>query len=346
MYVKLNAEGARDRDHAVEKDEQAFRVVVVGDSYAAGFEVELEQTFWSVMERELEACPALDGRSPEVINISKRGYGSAEELLALRQFGFKYAPDWVVLAFLTDNDFRNNSRALKDSNRPYFVREGGALVLDESYADSASFRRWSGWQGDLWYGVLRHSRLAQLIRHTRRQIKVFAEMAALQEAAEARGDAGEHGEGEGGRIGLDDEIYLDPTDPAWRLAWQATEDIIVLMRDEVVEAGASFLLMTLSNAIQVNPAPQVRSAYEERIGSTDLLLPDRRLEAFAADARIPMLSVAAELRAWAEANDTCVHGFQEPWLRQGHWNVEGHRLAGEALARDLCARLDKNGPSD
>ncbi len=327
-YLKLNAEGIRDIDHAVAKPANTLRVVVVGDSYVAAFEVELEEAFWSVMERNLATCPALGDRSVEVINISKRGYGTVEELLALRRFGFKYDPDHVVLAFLTGNDFRNNSRALKESNRPYFDRDGDSLRLDESYADSDDFKRWTGWQGNLWYGVLRHSRFLQAIRQARRQIKAI--LAARETQAIV----------EGGQLGLDDEIYLETDDPAWASAWQTTQDIIRLMRDEVRSSGAEFLLMTLSNGIQVNPDRAKREAYAARIGSSDLFLPDRRLEQFAAREKIRSLMMAPVLRRWAEANQTCVHGFREPWLCQGHWNVDGHRVAGQELARVLCERLE------
>ncbi len=96
VYVRLNGEGVHDVDHAVEKPSDVFRIVVAGDSYAAAFEVEQEQAFWSVMERELASCAAFVDRSVEVINISNRGFGTVEELLALRRFGFKYQPDYVV----------------------------------------------------------------------------------------------------------------------------------------------------------------------------------------------------------------------------------------------------------
>jgi hypothetical protein len=327
-YVKLNAEGIRDIDHAVAKPAEALRIVVVGDSYVAAFEVEMEEAFWSVMERELARCPALGARTVEVINISKRGYGTVEELLALRRFGFKYDPDYVVLAFLTGNDFRNNSRALKASDRPYFDRDGESLRLDESYAESARFRRWTGWQGDLWYGLLRHSRFLQSIRQARRQIKAILDARGTKAAVE------------GGQLGLDDEIYLDTNDPAWQSAWQTTEDVIRLMRDEVHASGSQFMLMTLSNGIQVNPDRSERDAYAARIGSNDLFLPDRRLSEFAASEQIPSLMMAPILRRWAEANETYVHGFQEPWLCQGHWNVDGHRVAGQELAQALCDQIE------
>jgi hypothetical protein len=340
-WVTLNAEGARDRDHPVAKPPNTIRIIVVGDSYAAAFQVDMEDAFWAVAERELESCSALDGRTVEMINISKSGYGTAEELLALRRFGWKYDPDWVVLAFLTGNDFRNNSRALKSSDRPYFVLEEGSndLRLDESYAEQKSFERWAGWQGDLWYGSVRASRILQLARHLRRQIKVrieFAETAAARAEREATN--------EGAELGLDEAVYLEPLDPDWQSAWRTTEAVIRLMRSETQDAGAEFLLMTLSNAIQVNPDATLREAYAERIGTSDLFWPDRRLRALGEAANFPVVTLAPILRDWAEEQGKCVHGFEDPWTCKGHWNQSGHRVAGAQLAARLCEEITANHP--
>jgi len=175
-WVKLNTQGARDVDREIAKPGDTLRIVVVGDSYTDAFEVEREQTFPAVAERRLGECRALAARSVEMINLGRRGYGTTEELLALRRFGFAYDPDWVVLAFLTGNDFRNNSRALRNSERPFHVYDArDTLVLDESYMESTDFRRWTGWQGDAWYGLLDRSRLFQLLRHLARRIEVLVE---------------------------------------------------------------------------------------------------------------------------------------------------------------------------
>jgi hypothetical protein len=171
-----------------------------------------------------------------------------------------------------------------------------------------------------------------MLRHLRRQLKALAE----QE---------ERGQGAGGEVGLDDRIYLEPRDPDWRSAWEVSEGVIRLMRDEVEERGSRFLLMTLSNAIQVNPDRALRERYAARIGARDLFYPDRRLAAFAREEGIASLVLAPKLRAWAEEHQTCVHGFQEPWLCQGHWNAHGHRVAGEILADRLCRELGAARPS-
>ncbi|MBK7950077.1 MAG: SGNH/GDSL hydrolase family protein [Deltaproteobacteria bacterium] len=331
QYVELNAEGARDVDHAVAKPEGVHRVVVLGDSYAAAYEVEREQAFWAVAERALAACPALDGRRVEMINLSKRGFGTAEELLVWRKLGAKYAPDQVVLAFYTGNDFRNNSPDLKASGRPYFRIEGGGLVLDESYAEDPAYQRWVGWPGDLWYGLVRHVRLVQVVRHVRRQVK------ALLETREAQRKAGEGGAG--AEAGIDEAIYREPEAPAWESAWTTSERLVGAMRDEVEATGARFVFMTLSTSAQVHPDAAMREATAKRLGVPDLLYPERRFEAFARAQGIHWLSPIPELARAAESSGECVHGFPGPWPCAGHWNATGHRIAGEVLARELCDAL-------
>ena len=69
QWVRLNAEGARDRDHAVAKPPDTLRIVVVGDSYTSAFHVPLEATFWSVAERRLADCDARRGREIELIAL-------------------------------------------------------------------------------------------------------------------------------------------------------------------------------------------------------------------------------------------------------------------------------------
>src|SRR5438067_1886482 len=57
VYVKINCDGLRDREHAKQKPPGTFRIAVVGDSYAEALQVPLEDAFWSVMEKQLQACP-------------------------------------------------------------------------------------------------------------------------------------------------------------------------------------------------------------------------------------------------------------------------------------------------
>lgn len=51
---------------------------------------------------------------------------------------------------------------------------------------------------------------------------------------------------------------------------------------------------------------------------------------------IPVFVLAPELQTYAELNEVFLHGFGEK-LGSGHWNVAGHRVAGEFLAQKICA---------
>src|SRR2546423_4830587 len=92
-FVRINSEGLRDREHSKQKPPNTFRIAVLGDSYAEAFQVEQDAAFWSVLERRLNDCSVLEGRKVEVINFGVSGYGTAQELLTLRERVWDYSPD-------------------------------------------------------------------------------------------------------------------------------------------------------------------------------------------------------------------------------------------------------------
>ena len=78
----INAQGMRsERDFDYKKPEGVRRIVCLGDSFTAGYEVQQEETFASVMERELSGR----GQRVEVLNAGVSGFSTAEELLYLER---------------------------------------------------------------------------------------------------------------------------------------------------------------------------------------------------------------------------------------------------------------------
>ena len=56
VAFRINGQGMRaDRDYSYEKAPGELRIVSLGDSFTVGYEVEFEQCFSSVLERELQA---------------------------------------------------------------------------------------------------------------------------------------------------------------------------------------------------------------------------------------------------------------------------------------------------
>ncbi len=107
VQFRINSQGMRaDVDYAYEKPAGKLRILSLGDSFTAGYEVEVEDCFSSVLERELIA----KGYDVEVLNAGVSGYSTAEECLYLERELLKYDPDVVLVSYYT-NDPRDNFRS-------------------------------------------------------------------------------------------------------------------------------------------------------------------------------------------------------------------------------------------
>ena len=329
-YVRTNSEGLRDREHSKAKPANTVRIAVLGDSYTEARQVPVEAAFWAVLERDLKRCKSLVGLDVEVINFGVSGYGTAQELITLRQRVWPYSPDIVILAFLTGNDVQDNSRELvADPKKPYFVYKDGVLTLDISFRDSAIYRASQTAIAQLGNWLTDYSRVLQLVYQGKNRL--------MRIVLYPRPSSDAHGE-----AGLQDGVYFEPTSSLWREAWRVTEGLIVLMHNEVAQKGADFLLVTLSNGIQVHPDRSVRTRFMERMNITDLFYPDHRIKALGEREGFPALNLAPNLQAYAERHKVFLHGF-EPNPGGGHWNKEGHRLAGKAIADKLCQDVVAKG---
>jgi GDSL-like lipase/acylhydrolase family protein len=102
-----NGAGFRDtRDFPYQKPPGTVRVLVLGDSHTQGYEARQDHTFSAILERYLRQR----GVQAEVINTGVSGFSTAEELLLLENEGYRYQPDYVVLALFA-NDYEDNVKA-------------------------------------------------------------------------------------------------------------------------------------------------------------------------------------------------------------------------------------------
>jgi len=364
-YVRINSDGLRDREHAKGKPANTLRVAVVGDSYAEAFQVAREKAFWSVLETRLKDCPALKGREAEVINFGVSGYGTAQELLTLREKVWGYSPDVVLLALTTNNDVLDNSRALKLTEEiPYFRLDGDRLTLDDSFRSTAAFRLRNSALNRLGRWLRARLRFVQAIHEGQRAIKsrldAWRERRRLAKEGEKNGEGGEKatvtaqtntpapaGDVPADELGTANVIYREPPDETWRDAWLLTERLLAEMNSEVKSHGAHFYVVTLSNGIQVFPDPAAREAFARRVGAADLFYAERRFRSLGEREGFPVYNLAPDLQAYADRHKVFLHGFGAQ-RGNGHWNEEGHRVAGEMLAEKLCDWLtrDRETPQD
>ena len=351
-YIRINSDGLRDREHSIAKPQNTIRIAVLGDSYPEALSVPEHEAFWSVIEKQLQACGALAGKQVEVINFGVSGYGTAQELLTFREDVWKYSPDVVLLAMTTNNDISDNSRALKKTDEiPYFNYQQNGLVFDDSFKTTRSFvwrqkriSRIGRWFRD-------HSRLVQATIEGHHALKVRsaawrnektenknAKAEATSPVEQGQSKQTEEQLSRADELGVDNLIYLEPGNAEWNEAWRVTEGLIKTMRDEVRTRGAQFVVVTLSNGIQVVPNPQVREAFMKRLGIADMFYPDNRIKTFCDRETIAVITLAPDLQRVAENNKVFLHGFGAN-IGNGHWNPVGHRAAGELIAKKLCQEV-------
>lgn len=333
-YVKINSHGFRDREHAIAKPSDTFRIAILGDSYAEAFQVPLEKTFWSIMEQRINQCPQRPRSRVEVLNFGISGFSTTRELILLQKRVWQYSPDVVVLLFTTGNDVRDNSRELsKYANLPlpYFVLRDGELTLDNSLLDaknrSFTFRLQQSFIGKSFHWLQNHLRLLGLIYTVREAYQSFS--ISSNDHTQKQGSASL------GEPGLDSEVYRQAVRQDWAEAWKISERLIVRMRDEVAAKQAKFLLVTGSMGIQVNPDSTMRQAYMNRLGVRSLYYPEQRIKALGDQEGFKVLNLAPVLEEYASRNKVFLHGVGES-MGRGHWNETGHRLAGELIAQEIC----------
>ena len=334
-FIEINSDGLRDNEYSLVKPADTFRIAVLGDSFAEALQVTAKKTFWSVMERELNSCISFAGKNVEVINFGVSGYGTAQELLILRHQAQKYDPDLIVLAFLTGNDICNNSKALSpDKMRPFFVYRDGILELDLSFRNLPQYVSGQSWVKRNMRSASTHLYFVQLLYELKLKWEANSQSVSRQSAQnEQRSDQDKRLVHE---PGLNMQVYQEVPSPDWENAWKITEDLIIMMSDEVEKMGAGFLVVTLSNGIQVHPDPSVRRAFMDGAGINNLFYPDERIRKVCTDAGISVLTLAQLFQAYAEKNDVCLHGFTNGTMCGGHWNEEGHLYAGRLIADEIC----------
>lgn len=335
-YVKISPDGWRDRVHQLQKPQDTFRLAVLGDSYVAALQVAQEKTFWAITEQKLGQCPALGGKKLEVLSFGMDGAGTGDELLTYRKHAQRYAPDMVLAAFLTGNDLRNNSAKLESEKlRPFFHLENGLLVEDNSFRDSTYFKTRSGGAMNAIAELLSHFRLMEVAREAYFALQHKSAAAPPNSNAKQPSRAAALFD----EAGILKDAYLPPATPEWHETWEITEALLAQFNREVTQNGASFHVLTLSNGVQVYPDPMLRQEYQNEFGIADLFYPDRRIQALGGKLGFPVMSLAPLFQAYAERNQVFLHGFENTKLGIGHWNENGHQLAGKLLADNLCAWL-------
>ena len=136
---ETNSMGYRDYDHEIQNRAGTYRIIVIGDSIAAGLGVpNYRDTFPSLLEKILKD----GGRKVEVINLAVSGYNTQQEVETLIDKGLVFTPDLVVVAYCwNDHGFsagRILTRLIQEQNDTLGRTPSAALI--HVLSKSAMFR--------------------------------------------------------------------------------------------------------------------------------------------------------------------------------------------------------------
>jgi GDSL-like Lipase/Acylhydrolase family len=139
VHWQTNSQGMRDRPYSVAKPARAFRIALVGDSIGAGWGVDVERRFESILERTWDArSQAASGLAVEIINCAVPGQSPGQRWCHFSQVGWPMNPDMVIYES-TASDVGWDERRLR-----YLLARG------------------IGWDSPVYRGALERAGVAQL----------------------------------------------------------------------------------------------------------------------------------------------------------------------------------------
>jgi hypothetical protein len=132
IRIQTNSRGIRSNGEiSYDKPVGVKRIVMLGDSFGMGYEVNYEDMFSTRMEFYLNKNYGIHA---EVVNLSTSGHGNAEELIVLQNEGLKYNPDIVLLAWHA-TDYEDNTRS-----NLYGLKNGQLTRLSNTYLPAVDIR--------------------------------------------------------------------------------------------------------------------------------------------------------------------------------------------------------------
>jgi len=134
--VTFNGKGMRGAEVAYEKPAEVYRILIIGDSFVEGVQVDYPQTFSAVLDSLLrDHTPNLAGKTRfEVIALGRMGWGTLQEYLYYIVEGYKFNADLVILSFYI-NDVADNRPAyfypnINNTNYEYLFEGDSVRIVD------------------------------------------------------------------------------------------------------------------------------------------------------------------------------------------------------------------------
>lgn len=129
--VNFNSKGSRGPEIDYEKPDNVYRILIIGDSFVEAVQVDYEQTFYALLQAELDQYNTPERRY-EVVNMGRTGWGTLQEYIYYDKEGYRYNADLVISMFYINDVSDNYPRffwpGINNTNYEYLF-EGNTVTL-------------------------------------------------------------------------------------------------------------------------------------------------------------------------------------------------------------------------
>jgi len=289
-----NSRGHRDAEVDVPKPEGVFRILMIGDSFTVGANVEQEDAYPQQLERLLNDTSKA---RVEVVNSGVGGWSPFQYAEYLNHYGAEFEPDLVVVGVFVGNDI------LVDR---FSVGQTRTAVLGRRIPRQAALNRLT----TLRVLAYENSHIFRALMRIKPNDMNF-ERADCEDFSE---------------IFL--AIQRERVDV--HLAQQADERArlvdgnvaqLVRMQSIASDMGAGFLVVVLPDENQINPALQAQIVPADKLDDYDFGMPQESLRAGLLLNDIASLDLLEVFRS----EERCL------FMNDTHWIPDGHLLAAEQI---------------
>ncbi|HEU4364313.1 MAG TPA: hypothetical protein VFT13_02490 [Candidatus Krumholzibacteria bacterium] len=239
---RTNSWGFPDVEHELERVPNTLRIGFFGDSYAEAMQVQLEDTYFRVVDRELNArIDELQGAANrhgepihrvEAICFGMSGRSTLQSWLECGQWMDRTDLDYVVYLFV-ENDPIDHVRVLKGSDIvPYPILSADTFTVDRSFHERYGYK-------DKWpHRAVQYLKANSLVVSTiEGRLKLLKEYGIKRKVTEAERTGAV---GAGGRVGMAPSTWPDSlVAPGWEL----TERVLERWVRDVEKSGRQFVVI-------------------------------------------------------------------------------------------------------
>lgn len=328
IHEKLNSKGLRSPEYPYPKPEGTRRILVLGDSFTEGYDVEVEDLFTTILEDRLRK--SLPGNF-EVVNAGTGGYSTDQEYLFYVTEGFKYEPDVVILMIYCTNDVYYNVLS-RYGNYPKPL-----LAITDTGLAPINLPLQAPPQSEGVKDLARNLALYQFILN-----QVLPSMPALtrlmaswglvsQETAELTTTTRE--------APLSFGIFRRQPSATIAQAWTITDSILSALRQVTLKHGSDFVVFSIPDKFQVyqDSWEITQEKYSVSDSIWDRKAPERRLSNLSKTLDFEFVNFA----------DSLTHRNLSMKLYNGvHWNKDGNEVVAEVLFNVMRGHFSDSTESD